>query len=259
MPKFSANLSMLFNEHAFLDRFDAAARAGFKGVEYLGPYDFPKEAVAARLKANGLKQVLFNLPSGDWAKGERGIACHPDRVAEFRAGVARAIDYAHALECPVMNALAGIRPASVSVADARRTLIDNLGFAAEQMKREGLKLIAEPINYFDIPGFFLNHSAQTLEIIAETGSTNLNLQYDIYHMQRMEGELAATIERLLPRIGHIQIAGNPGRNEPDIGEINYPYLMKRLDDLGYGGWVGAEYKPKGRTEDGLGWLRAWGG
>jgi hydroxypyruvate isomerase len=127
------------------------------------------------------------------------------------------------------------------------------------MKREGLKLIAEPINYFDIPGFFLNHSAQTLEIIAETGSTNLNLQYDIYHMQRMEGELAATIERLLPRIGHIQIAGNPGRNEPDIGEINYPYLMKRLDDLGYGGWVGAEYKPKGRTEDGLGWLRAWGG
>jgi hydroxypyruvate isomerase len=259
MPKFSANLSMLFTEHAFLDRFDAAAKAGFKGVEYLGPYDFPKAEVAARLKANGLSQVLFNVPSGDWAGGERGLACHPDRVGEFRDGVARAIEYAHALECPVVNCLAGIRPSNVSVADARRTLVDNLAFAGERMKREGLRVIVEPINYHDMPGFFLNRSAETMEVIGETGSDNIKLQYDIYHMQRMEGELMATIERLLPRIGHIQIAGNPGRNEPDIGEINYPYLLQRLDALGYSGWVGGEYRPKGRTEDGLGWLRAWGG
>jgi hydroxypyruvate isomerase len=259
MPKFSANLSMLFTEYAFLDRFDAAAKAGFRGVEYLGPYDFPKHDVAARLTDNGLAQVLFNLPSGDWAGGERGIACHPDRVAEFRAGVAKAIDYAHALECPAVNCLAGIRSPSVSVADARKTLVDNLKFAAESLKREGVRLILEPINYFDIPGFFVNRSAEAMELIDEVGSTNFALQYDIYHMQRMEGELMATIERLLPRIGHIQIAGNPGRNEPDIGEINYPYLMRRLDELGYPGWVGGEYKPKGRTEDGLGWLGAWGG
>jgi hydroxypyruvate isomerase len=259
MPKFSANLSMLFTEHPFLDRFDAAAKAGFKGVEYLGPYDFPKEEVAARLKANGLTQVLFNVPSGDWANGERGIACHPDRVAEFRAGVSRAIEYAHALECPVVNCLAGIRPVGSSFADARRALVDNLAFAAGAMQRAGVRVIVEPINYYDIPGFFLNRSAETLEVIGETGASNLDLQYDIYHMQRMEGELMATMERLLPRIGHIQIAGNPGRNEPDIGEINYPYLLQRLDALGYAGWVGGEYKPKGRTEDGLGWLRAWGG
>ncbi len=259
MPKFSANLSMLFTERPFLDRFDAAAKAGFRGVEYLGPYDFPKAEVAARLKANGLAQVLFNVPSGDWAGGERGIACHPGRVAEFREGVARAIDYAHALECPLINCLAGIRDAKISVADAHRTLVENLSFAAEQLRREGIKLIVEPINRYDIPGFFLTHSAQTLDLIAETGAADIGLQYDIYHMQRMEGELAATIERLLPRIGHIQIAGNPGRNEPDVGEINYPYLLQRLDALGYSGWVGAEYKPKGRTEDGLGWLRAWGG
>jgi hydroxypyruvate isomerase len=259
MPKFSTNLSMMFTEHSFLDRFDAAAKAGFKGVEYVGPYDFPKEQVAARLKANGLSQVLFNLPAGDWAGGERGIACHPDRVGEFQAGVAKAIDYAHALECPVVNCLAGIRSPSLIAADARKTLVSNLSFAAEALEREGVRLIIEPINYFDIPGFFVNRSAEAMELIDEVGSTNFKLQYDIYHMQRMEGELMATIERLLPRIGHIQIAGNPGRNEPDIGEINYPYLMRRLDELGYDGWVGGEYKPKGRTEDGLGWLRAWGG
>jgi hydroxypyruvate isomerase len=259
MPKFSANLSMLFTERDFLDRFEAAAKAGFAAVEYLGPYDFPKHDVAARLKGNGQKQVLFNLPAGDWGKGDRGIACHPDRVAEFRDGVARAIDYAHALACPTINCLAGIRNPNVSVAEAHRTLVENLRYAAGQMQREGLLLIAEPINHYDIPGFFLNHSAQTLAILDEAGAPNLKLQYDIYHMQRMEGELAATIEKHLKRIGHIQIAGNPGRNEPDIGEINYPYLMQRLDALGYDGWVGAEYKPKGRTEEGLGWLRAWGG
>ena len=259
MPKYSANLSMLFSERDFLDRFEAAAKAGFAGVEYLGPYDFTKQEVAARLKANGLKQILFNLPAGDWAKGERGIACIPGREAEFREGVATAIAYAEALECKQLNCLVGIAPANADPQAARRTLIDNLRFAARELDRAGLKLLVEPINRFDIPGFFLNHSAQTLKILDEAGSDNLKLQYDIYHMQRMEGELAATMERHLKRIGHIQIAGNPGRNEPDIGEINYPYLMQRLDALGYEGWVGAEYKPKGRTEDGLGWLRAWGG
>ena len=257
MPRFSANLSMLFTEHAFLDRFEAAAKAGFTAVEYLGPYEAPKAEVAARLKGAGLKQVLFNVPSGDWAKGERGIACHSDSVAEFREGVARAVDYAHALDCPTINVLAGIRPASVSVAEAHRTLVDNLRFAARALGAVGLQLLIEPINRFDIPGFLLNHSAQALEVIDEVGADNLRLQYDIYHMQRMEGELAATMEKHLARIGHIQIAGNPGRNEPDIGEINYPFLLQRLDALGYAGWIGAEYKPKGRTEDGLGWLKAW--
>ena len=257
MPRFSANLSMLFTEHAFLDRFEAAAKAGFTAVEYLGPYEAPKAEVAARLKGAGLKQVLFNVPSGDWAKGERGIACHSDRVAEFREGVARAVDYEHALDCPTINVLAGIRPASVSVAEAHRTLVDNLRFAARALGAVGLQLLIEPINRFDIPGFLLNHSAQALEVIDEVGADNLRLQYDIYHMQRMEGELAATMEKHLARIGHIQIAGNPGRNEPDIGEINYPFLLQRLDALGYAGWIGAEYKPKGRTEDGLGWLKAW--
>lgn len=257
MTKFSANLSMLFTEHAFLDRFEAAAKAGFTAVEYLGPYDFPKGEVAARLKGAGLKQILFNVPSGDWAKGERGIACLPDRIAEFREGVARAIDYAHALDCPRINCLAGIRNPKSTVTEAHRTLIDNLRYAADQLKREGIHLIVEPINQFDIPGFFLTHSAQAIDLIEEVNSDNLGLQYDIYHMQRMEGELAATIERHLAKIGHVQIAGNPGRNEPDIGEINYPFLLQRLETLGYSGWVGAEYKPKGRTEDGLGWLKAW--
>ena len=257
MPKFSANLSMLFTEHAFLDRFEAAAKAGFAGVEYLGPYDFPKAEVAARLKGAGLKQVLFNLPSGDWGDGERGIACLPDRIGEFREGVARAIDYAHALDCPRINCLAGIRNPKSTVTEAHRTLVDNLDYAADELKREGIHLIVEPINNYDIPGFFLTRSAQTLGVIDEANSDNLWLQYDIYHMQRMEGELAATMERHLPQIGHVQIAGNPGRNEPDIGEINYPFLLQRLDALGYSGWVGGEYKPKGRTEDGLGWLKAW--
>jgi hydroxypyruvate isomerase len=254
MPKFSANLSMLFTEYAFLDRFEAAAKAGFRGVEYLGPYEFPAPEIAARLKANGLTQALFNLPSGDWGKGERGIACHPDRVAEFRDGVSRAIDYAHALGCSMVNCLAGIATPKSTITEAHRTLVENLRYAAERLEKEGVLLVVEPINRFDMPGFFLTHSARALE----TGASNLKLQYDIYHMQRMEGELTATIEKNLARIGHIQIAGNPGRHEPDIGEINYPFLIGRLDALGYAGWIGAEYKPKGKTEDGLGWMRTYG-
>ncbi len=258
MAKFSANLSMLFTEYPFLDRFEAAAKAGFRGVEYFSPYEAPAAEIAARLKANGLTQALFNLPSGDWAKGERGIACHPDRVAEFRDGVSRAIDYAEALGCSMVNCLAGIPKPKSTVTEAHRTLVENLRAAAERLEKEGVLLVVEPINRFDMPGFLLTHSGRALDVIDETGASNLKLQYDIYHMQRMEGELAATIEKNLPRIGHIQIAGNPGRHEPDIGEINYPFLVERLDALGYSGWIGAEYKPKGRTEEGLGWLRAYG-
>src|SRR5258706_1709502 len=243
MPKFAANLSMLFTELPFLERFAAAAKAGFRGVEYLFPYAMPKEEIAELLRANGLTQVLFNLPAGNWDAGERGIACHPDRVAEFQEGVGKAIDYAKALQCKQVNCLAGIAPKGVDAATAHRILAENLKFAASKLKEAGILLIAEPINTYDIPGFFLNRSAQAIALFDEVGSDNLKLQYDIYHMQRMEGELAKTIERLLPRIAHIQLADNPGRNEPGTGEINYPFLFGFLDRIGYTGWIGCEYKP----------------
>ncbi len=255
MPRFSANLSMLFTELPFLERFAAAARAGFRGVEYVGPYDHPAEQIAGLLKANDLTQVLFNMPLGNWASGERGIACLPDRVGEFQDGAETVIHYANILGCRQVNCLAGIRPPGLSAEDAARTFIQNLRFAAEKLEAAGILLITEPINFHDIPGFFLNRSAQAMAIFDRVGPANLTLQYDIYHMQRMEGELALTIERLLPRIGHFQIAGNPGRTEPDRGEINYPFLFDLIDRLGYTGWMGAEYHPVAGTEAGLGWLR----
>lgn len=256
MPKFAANLSMLFTEVEFLDRFEAAAKAGFKGVEYLFPYDYPAEELKRRLDANGLTQVLFNLPAGDWAAGERGIACHPDRVEEFREGVERAIAYARVLGNAQVNCLAGIQPEGVSDDQAHATLVENLRFAAEKLKGAGILLVAEPINTRDIPGFFLNRTEQALALFDEVGSDNLKLQYDIYHMQIMEGDLAPTMERHLARIAHVQIADTPGRHEPGSGEIHYPFLFAHLDRLGYEGWVSAEYKPAGRTEEGLGWLDA---
>ncbi len=256
MPKFAANLSMLFNEVEFLDRFAAAARAGFRGVEYLFPYDYPAEELKRRLDDNGLTQVLFNLPAGDWAAGERGIACHPDRVEEFREGVERAIAYARVLGNTQVNCLAGIKPEGVSDDQARATLVDNLRYAADKLAAAGILLIAEPINTRDIPGFFLNRTEQALALFDEVDSDNLKLQYDIYHMQIMEGDLAPTIETHLARIAHVQIADNPGRHEPGSGEIHYPFLFAHLDRLGYEGWVSAEYKPAGRTEEGLGWLDA---
>lgn len=256
MPKFAANLSMLFTEVEFLDRFEAAAKAGFKGVEYLFPYDYPAEELRRRLDANGLTQVLFNLPAGDWAAGERGIACHPDRVEEFREGVERAIAYARVLGNTQVNCLAGIQPEGVSDDQARATLVENLRFAAGKLAAAGILLIAEPINTRDIPGFFLNRTEQALALFDEVGSDNLKLQYDIYHMQIMEGDLAPTMERHLARIAHVQIADTPGRHEPGSGEIHYPFLFAHLDRLGYDGWVSAEYKPAGRTEEGLGWLDA---
>jgi len=254
MPRFAANLSMLFTELPFLERFAAARAAGFTAVEYLFPYDYPKEELAARLRAHGLKQVLHNLPAGDWAKGERGIACHPNRVDEFRAGVDRAIAYAHALDCGQLNCLAGKLPAGVSPEKAHATLAANLGYAAETLRAAGIRLLVEPINTFDIPGFFLNRTAQAIALIEEVGPDNLLLQYDVYHAQRMEGELAATLQRHLARIGHIQVADNPGRNEPGTGEIHYPFLFRQLDALGWKGYVGCEYKPRTTTLEGLDWI-----
>jgi hydroxypyruvate isomerase len=259
MPKFNANLTMLFNEVPFLDRFQAAAEAGFKGVEFLFPYAFDKDAIAERLDKHGLVQVLHNLPAGDWDAGERGIACHPDRVGEFQDGVGRAIEYATALGCRQLNCLAGIAPAGVDAEKVHATFVANLRFAATKLEAAGIRLLVEPINTFDIPGFHLNRTAQAIALIEEVGSANLWLQHDVYHMQRMEGELANTIARHLPKIAHMQIADNPGRHEPGSGEINYAWLFRYIDQLGYEGWIGCEYKPAAGTREGLGWIQALAG
>jgi hydroxypyruvate isomerase len=258
MPKFAANLTMLYNEVDFLDRFDAAAKSGFAGVEYLFPYAYPKEQLAERLAKHKLTQVLHNLPAGDWAGGERGIACHPDRVGEFQDGVGKAIDYANALGCKQVNCLAGIAPTGVASEKVRGTFVANLRFAAEKLGAAGIKLLIEPVNTYDIPGFWLSRTQQALDVIRDVGSNNLYLQYDIYHMQRMEGELANTIKAYLPQIAHVQLADNPGRNEPGTGEINYRFLFGFIDSIGYDGWIGCEYKPKGKTIDGLVWRAAHG-
>lgn len=257
MPKFAANLTMLYNEVDFLDRFAAAAKNGFKGVEYLFPYAYPKEQLAEKLQQNGLTQVLHNLPAGDWAKGERGIACHPDRVNEFKDGVGKAIEYATALNCKQVNCLAGIAPQGVDEAKVRETFVSNLKYAAGELEKAGIKLLIEAINTFDIPGFYLSTTKQTLGILDDVGSKNLYYQYDIYHMQRMEGELAKTMEANLARIAHLQLADNPGRNEPGTGEINYGFLFDYIDRIGYQGWIGCEYKPKTETVAGLGWAKQY--
>jgi hydroxypyruvate isomerase len=254
MPKFAANLTMLFNEVEFLDRFAAAAKAGFHGVEYLFPYPFPKEALAERLARHGLVQALHNLPAGDWAKGERGIACIPGREGEFRDGVGLAISYATAIGCRQLNCLVGVAPKDVEPDSVRATLVGNLRYAARELDSAGIRLLVEPINTYDIPGFCLSRTDQTLTLFDEVGEPNLWLQYDIYHMQRSEGELAATMTKHLHRIAHVQVADNPGRNEPGTGEINYDFLFRRLDELGYDGWIGCEYKPRTATLEGLGWL-----
>ena len=253
MPHFAANLTMLFTEVPFLDRFERAARAGFDSVEFLFPYPFAASDIKARLQANQLKLVLHNLPAGDWDAGERGIACLPDRRLEIRAGVGRAIEYAQALGVGQLNCLAGKLPAGVTAEAARACFVENLRHAALTLKNAGIRLLIEPINSFDIPGFFLTRTEQALAILDEVGSDNLFLQYDIYHAQRMEGELANTMKNHLARIGHIQLADNPGRNEPGTGEINYPFLFAHLDRIGYAGWIGCEYRPATTTEAGLGW------
>jgi hydroxypyruvate isomerase len=257
MPKFCANLTLLFNEVPFMDRFRAAAQAGFAGVEYLFPYDYDKDELADALRANRLQQVLHNLPAGNWNEGERGIACHPGRVGEFQDGVGEAIEYATRLGCRQVNCLAGLVPEGVAPGRLRTTFISNLKFAALKLKEHGIRLLMEPINTRDMPGFYLTHTAQAVDIIREVGSDNLFVQYDIYHMQIMEGDLASTIEKHLAHIAHMQLADNPGRHEPGTGEINYPFLFAHVDRIGYTGWIGCEYKPATTTAAGLSWVQPY--
>ncbi|MBW3695893.1 hydroxypyruvate isomerase [Vibrio sp. T187] len=257
MAKFAANLSMLFTEIDFMDRFEAAAEAGFQGVEYLFPYAFDAQEIKQKLVANNLEQVLFNLPAGDWDAGDRGIAVDPSRVEEFQAGVPKAIEYAKALGCKQVNCLAGIVPEGVTQQDAQAAFVINLHYAANALAAEGIHLVIEAINTRDIPGFFLNTTEQAKAIIKEVGSDNLSIQYDIYHMQIMEGDLAPTMQNNIKQIAHVQLADNPGRHEPGTGEINYPFVLKHLDDIGYQGWVGCEYKPETTTLEGLGWLNQY--
>jgi hydroxypyruvate isomerase len=254
MPRLAANISLMFPQLPFADRFAAAAKAGFRYVEYQFPFPFGSAAeIAGRARDAGVEVVLHNLPAGDAAKGDRGLACLPDRVNEFREGVERAIEYAKAAGCPRLNALAGIAPAGVPREKAKQTLIENLRHAAGRLKAAGLTLLAEPCNPRTIPGFLLNTSKEGIEVIDAAGADNLLLQYDLFHMQIVEGDLAKTIERLLPRIGHMQIADVPDRHEPGTGEINFGYLLPLIDRLGYKGWVGAEYVPRGDTVEGLSW------
>jgi len=253
MPKFAANLTMMFNEAPFLERFERAAKAGFQAVEFLFPYDFAPDTIKLLLDRHDLKLVLHNLPAGNWAASERGIACLPERVDEFRTGVAKAIEYARVLGVDQLNCLAGKAPQGADEAVLRSTFVANLRYAARELGNAGLKLLIEPINTYDIPGFYLSRTQQAIDILDEVGAANAFVQYDLYHAQRMEGELAATVQKHLARIGHIQLADNPGRNEPGTGEMNYPFLFAHLDRIGYSGWIGCEYKPATTTEAGLGW------
>lgn len=268
MPRFAANLSMLYPELDFLARFEAAARDGFQAVEYLFPYAYPAQEIAALLKANRLQQVLFNAPPGDWDGGERGLACLPGREKEFREGVVTALAYAQALECPRIHVMAGLVPAGQERAELRGTYVANLRWATQEAARRGIDVLVEPINTRDIPGFFLNRQDQAHEIVQEIGAPNLKVQMDLYHCQVVEGDVAMKIRKYLPtgRVGHFQIAGVPERHEPDVGEVNYEYLFQVIDQVsqqcGWSGWVGCEYKPRrgatpGGTSDGLGWFQRW--
>ena len=264
MPQFAANLSMLYNDVDFLDRFAAAAADGFTAVEYLFPYAYASEELAARLKAHGLRQVLFNAPPGNWEAGERGIACLPGREAEFRDGLGQALAYAKALDCPRVHVMAGLVPAGHDTAKVRATYVANLRHAAGEAAKLGVDLLIEPINGRDMPGFFLSRQDQAHALVAEIDAPNVKVQMDLYHAQIVEGDLAMKLRHYLPtgRVGHLQIAGVPERHEPDVGELNYSYLFRLLDELGYAGWIGCEYRPaRGAaphaTSDGLGWLKPW--
>ncbi|MDY7577177.1 hydroxypyruvate isomerase family protein [Herbaspirillum sp. RTI4] len=256
MPQFAANLSMMFNEVAFPQRFAAAAAAGFKAVEFLFPYAHSPQEVAGWLKENQLQNVLFNLPPGDWDAGERGIAALPGREEEFRAGVAKGITYALAMGTPRVHMMAGLIPAGAEVSVYREVYLRNMRYAAQEVGKHGLKLLLEPINGRDMPGYFLNSQAQAHALREEGGEANVLVQMDFYHAQIVEGDLATTFKKHFDGIGHVQIASVPSRNEPDDGEVNYAYLFRLLDEMGYEGWIGCEYRPRGRTEDGLGWLKA---
>jgi len=274
MPRFAANLSLLYPDLPFLDRFAAAAQDGFAGVEFLFPYTHPAAELAARLRDHSLQQVLFNTPPGpsaladsDWAAGWRGTACQPGQEDAFRAGVLLALDYAGALGCPRIHLMAGVLPAGLSRADVQPTYLANLRWAAEAAAPRGCTVLIEPINTRDIPGYFLNRQDHAHELVGTVGAPNLKVQMDLYHCQIVEGDLASKLRQYLPtgRVGHLQIAGVPERHEPDVGELNHPYLFALLDELaaqtGWDGWVGCEYRPArgaqpGGTRAGLGWLHA---
>ena len=255
MPKFAANINFLFTEVDFLQRFAAARKAGFGAVEFPFPYPYEHAALAAAVNEAGVEVVLFNLPPGNWEKGERGIACHPDRIAEFRDGVAKAIAYARTLKCPRVNCLAGLAPKDVDPERLRATFVANLRYAAEAFAKEGVTLVMEPINPRTVPGFYLNTTKQSLDIIRAVGAANLKIQYDIFHMQIVEGDLAKTIEANLANIGHIQFADVPDRHEPGSGEVNFDFLFDWIDRVGYQGWISAEYVPAKGTVASLGWLK----
>ena len=260
MPRFAANLSMLYAEHEFLDRFAAAARDDFRAVEFLFPYEYSVSLLRDQLAAHGLTQVLFNAPPGDWAGGERGLACLPGREAEFRAGIERALDYADALQCPRVHVMAGIVPAGCERAEVQSLYVDNLAWAAARAQTANVQITIEPINLRDMPGYFLNRQDHAHEILDLVGAPNLKVQMDLYHCQVVEGDVAMKLRRYLPtgRVAHLQIAGVPQRHEPDMGELHYPYLFEVIDELGYDGWVGCEYRPArggepGGTSAGLRW------
>jgi hydroxypyruvate isomerase len=259
MPRFAANLSMMYTEHPFLDRFEAAAKDGFRAVEFLFPYAFDAVELAARLRDNGLQQVLFNTWPGDFDAGERGLAAVPGREADFLAGVDRALEYARVLDCPRLHAMAGLLPAGADRAAWRATYVANLREAARRCALEGRTLLVEPINPRDIPGYYLNTQADAHALLAEVGAANLKVQMDLYHCQIVEGDLAMKIRQYLPggNVGHFQIAGVPQRNEPHLGEVRYPYLFALIDDLGYDGWIGCEYRPLAGTSEGLSWLEPY--
>jgi 2-dehydrotetronate isomerase len=256
MPKFAANLTMMFNEVPFLDRFAAAADAGFQGVEYLFPYDHAPEEISKRLQQHGLVNVMFNMPPGDFGRGERGITCVPGREEEFRAGVDKAISYALALGVTRVHAMAGLAPASASPDCLREAYYGNLSYAAEKLAPHGITLLMEAINPRDMPGFYLNTQAQSFAALQAVGMPNVKMQLDFYHTQIVEGDLETKLRKYAPHWGHMQLASVPKRNEPDSGEVNYPYLFRVVDEIGYEGWIGCEYRPAGKTVDGLGWFRA---
>lgn len=257
MPRFSPNLTLLFSERPFLERFEAAARAGFAYVEFQFP-QAPPDEVARALRSTGLRLVLFNLPAGDWDAGDRGMAADPGRTELFRRGVREAVELARMWGCGRLNCLAGKRLDGVPEDEQWRCLVDNLQFAARVLASAGLTLLVEPVNPYDVPGFLVNTTAQALRVLDEVAAANLQVQCDVYHMQRAEGNLVPGLRRLLPRLGHVQIADAPDRHEPGTGEIHYPYVLRELDRMGYAGFVGLEYRPLGRTEEGLGWVEAMG-
>jgi len=256
MPQFAANLTMQFNEVPFMQRFQAAAEAGFKAVEFLFPYEFAATDIAAQLRQHGLQNVLFNLSAGDWVAGERGMACHPGRQAQFRASVQQALEYARVLGTPRVHVMAGLAPSGAAPQECHAAYLENLRYACAQAAADGIQCLIEPINTRDMPGYFLTTQAQAYAVREEAGAANLQVQMDFYHVQIMEGDIATKLRRYLPHIGHIQVAGVPDRHEPDSGEVNYPYLFRLLDQLGYRGWVGCEYRPAHGTVQGLGWLKA---